>query len=97
MGVSRSSSTGPAIAGTSEVRPEALQLVRLAHESRIAGRETRARTVELPGGALMATNPAQPTSAYYARRGWRFEVEVYHPTAGEAMRLVLSKAVREVR
>jgi hypothetical protein len=45
----------------------------------------------------MATNPAQPTSAYYVRRGWRFEVEVYHPTAGEAMRLVLSKAVREVR
>jgi len=46
---------------------------------RSAGRETGAQTVELPGGALMATNPAQPTSAYYARRGWRFEVEVYQP------------------
>jgi hypothetical protein len=64
---------------------------------RRAGRETGAQTVELPGGALMVTDPAHDTSAYYARRGWRSEVEVYHPTPGEAMRLVLSKAVREIR
>lgn len=64
---------------------------------RRAGRKRGAQTVELPGGALFVTNPAHPRSAYYAREGWRFEVEVYHPTPGEAMRLVLSKAVREVR
>jgi hypothetical protein len=64
---------------------------------RRAGREKGAQTVELPGGALFVTSPAYPRSAYYAREGWRFEVEVYHPTPGEAMRLVLTKAVREVR
>jgi hypothetical protein len=63
---------------------------------RRAGREKGAQIVELPGGALVVTNAADPTSAYYARRGWRFEVEVYHPTPGEAMRLVLSEAVREI-
>jgi hypothetical protein len=64
---------------------------------RRAGREQGAQTVELPGGALFLTNRTYPKSAYYAREGWRFEVEVYHPTPGEAMRLVLSKAVRKVR
>jgi hypothetical protein len=64
---------------------------------RRAGRETGAQTVELPGGALVVTNPARPTSAHYARRGWQFEVEVYHPSPGEAMRLVLSEAVQEIR
>lgn len=63
---------------------------------RRAGRKEGAETVDLPDGALLVTNPASPKSAYYARPGWRFEVEVYHPTPGEAMRLVLSKAVREV-
>ena len=64
---------------------------------RKAGREDGAQTVELPGGSLMVTKPAHPTSAYYVRPGWRFEVEVYHPTAGEAMRLVLTEAVQEIR
>lgn len=64
---------------------------------RRAGREKGAQTADLPGGARIVTNPAHPTSAFYARRGWEFEVEVYHPTPGEAMRLVLSEAVQEIR
>jgi hypothetical protein len=64
---------------------------------RRAGRERGAHSVKLPGGALMITDPASPQSAFYARPGWKFEVEVYHPTPGEAMRLVLSQAVQELR
>ena len=64
---------------------------------RRAGREPGVQSVQLPEGALAITNPANPTSAFYARPGWKTEVEVYHPTPGEAMRLVLSEAVREIR
>jgi hypothetical protein len=64
---------------------------------RRAAREPGAQRVELPGGALMVTNSASPTSAFFARPGWKFEVEVYHPKAGEAMRIVLTGAVREIR
>jgi hypothetical protein len=64
---------------------------------RRAGRERGARSVRLPGGALMVTDVANPRSAFYARPGWTFEVEVYHPTPGEATRLVLSEAVKEIR
>jgi hypothetical protein len=64
---------------------------------RRTGRQHGAQTVRLQGGALVYTNREKPTSAYVARPGWKFQVEVYHPKPGEAMRLVLAGDVQPVR
>jgi hypothetical protein len=64
---------------------------------RRAGRGEGAQLIELPSDALVYANREQPTSAYLARPGWRYEVEVYHPEPGEAMRLVLTGQVRQIR
>jgi hypothetical protein len=64
---------------------------------RQAGKERGVQTVKLPDGSLIVTNPAHPMSVYFARRGWTSEVEVFHPRPGEAMRLALTGAVREIR
>jgi hypothetical protein len=64
---------------------------------RLAGKERGAQTVKLPDGALIVTETAHPMSVYFARRGWRSEVEVYHPRPGEALRLAIAGAVREIR
>jgi hypothetical protein len=63
---------------------------------RRAGRGDGAQLIRLPGGALVYTNRKRPTSAYLARPGWDYQVEVYHPKPGEALRLVLTGDVREV-
>lgn len=63
---------------------------------RRAGREGDTQTIELPRGAMALTSPTTPTSAYYSRPGLRAQIEVYHPTAGEAISLVLAGQVRQV-
>jgi hypothetical protein len=64
---------------------------------RRAGKARGAQTVKLPDGALIVTETAHPTSVDFARRGWRSEVEIYHPRPGEALRLAIAGAVREIR
>lgn len=64
---------------------------------RRAGRQDDAQLIRLPGGALVYMNRRQPTSAYVARPGWKYQVEVYHPKPGEAMRLVLVGDVRQIK
>jgi hypothetical protein len=63
---------------------------------RRAGRESGGQTVRLPGGTLVFSNREEPTSAYLARPGWEYQVEVYHPKPGEALRIVLAGDVEEV-
>jgi hypothetical protein len=63
---------------------------------RRAGRTKGAQVIKLPRGALVYVNREKPTSAYLARPGWHYEVEVFHPTPGEAMRLVLVGDVRQI-
>jgi hypothetical protein len=52
--------------------------------------------VALPDGALAVYDQGRPTSVYLARRGSTRQVEVYDPSAGEALRLVKSGRVRPV-
>ena len=47
----------------------------------------------LPGGGLMVFSAAKPTSVYFGYRRARYQVEVYHPSANTARRLVLSGKV----
>jgi hypothetical protein len=63
---------------------------------RRAGRASGAELIRLPGGALAYTSRQRPTSAYLARPGWKYQVEVYDPKPGEAMRLVLAGNVKQV-
>jgi hypothetical protein len=63
---------------------------------RRAGRASGAELIRLPGGALAYTSHQRPTSAYLARPGWDYQVEVYDPKPGEAMRLVLGGDVKQV-
>jgi hypothetical protein len=64
---------------------------------RRAGRASGAQLIRLPDGVLAYTSRQRPTSAYLARPGWNYEIEVYDPRPGEAMRLVLGGDVKQVR
>jgi hypothetical protein len=63
---------------------------------RRAGQKSGTQLVQLPRGALVYTSRQRPTSAYLARPGWDYQVEVYDPKPGEAMRLVLAGDVKQV-
>jgi hypothetical protein len=63
---------------------------------RRAGRGSGAELIRLPGGALAYTSHQRPTSAYLARPRWDYQVEIYDPRPGEAMRLVLAGDVKRI-
>jgi hypothetical protein len=55
------------------------------------------RSERLPGGGLVVTARGGSTSAFFAERGSNAQVEVYAPTPGEALGLVLGDVVQRVR
>jgi hypothetical protein len=55
------------------------------------------RSERLPGGGLVVTARGGSTSAFFAEPGSNAQVEVYAPTPGEALGLVLGGVVQPVR
>lgn len=55
-----------------------------------------AETTHLPGGGLALMDRSRPKSAFIVRPGWKAQVEVYDPTPGKAMAMILSGEVRPV-
>jgi hypothetical protein len=58
-----------------------------------AGRRPGAVTLRVRGGGLAVYGRAHPTSVYLAYPGSDRQIEVYHPDATEARRLVRSGAI----
>lgn len=52
---------------------------------------------KLPDGGLAVFNERRPTSVFFSYPGARYQVEVYHPTPGRALRLVVSEQVVPIR
>lgn len=67
----------------------------LAHLRSYANNE-RASTTRIPGGGMAVPVPDSPTSVYFARPDQDFQVEVYDPQPGEALRLIESGAIEPV-
>ncbi len=55
------------------------------------------RSERLPGGGLVVSARGGSTSAFFAEQGSNAQVEVYAPTPGEALGLVLGDVVQPVR
>jgi len=72
-------------------------LVHPMADLRTAGHELGGETVHLPGGAVAFMDRSRPTSAFIVGRNWKAQVEVYDPTPGKAMELVLMGDVRAIR
>ena len=64
----------------------------LVSASKVAG----ASSQQLRGGALVVVPAGKPTSAYFAFPNTTLLMEVYDPTAGEALKLVVSGAVQPI-
>jgi len=67
----------------------------LAHLRSYANHE-HASTTRIPGGGMAVPIPGSPTSVYFARSDQDFQVEVYDPQPGEALRLIKSGAIEPV-
>ncbi len=65
-------------------------------ELKRAAKAKGAVNVKLPRGGLMVFSERKPTSIYIGYPKGRYQVEVYHPSADVARRLVLSGQVRPV-
>jgi len=52
---------------------------------------------ELPGGGLLVAEEANPTSAYLAFPGQNFQIEIFDPRPGQALKLGLSGKILPVR
>lgn len=57
---------------------------------RAAARRPGAVSLELPGAAIAVFDRRRPTSVFLSRPGASYQVEVFHPDAHEARRLILS-------
>lgn len=66
-------------------------------ELRRAGRKPDAVSRQLPNDGLMVFSRARPTSVYLGYAGGRYQIEVYHPSANAARKLVLAGKVVPVR
>ncbi len=64
---------------------------------RRAGDAATAKLHRLPGGGLAVSDSARPTNVYLAYGKQPYQVEVYDPTPGRALRLVLRGRVEPVR
>jgi hypothetical protein len=60
---------------------------------RAAAKRPGAVTAELRGGALAVYDRNRPTSVFVASPGADYQVEVYHPDANRALRLVVSEQI----
>jgi hypothetical protein len=59
-------------------------------------RHEHASTARIPDGGLAVPVPSSPSSVYFARPDQDFQVEVYDPQPGEALRLIRSGAIKPV-
>jgi hypothetical protein len=57
---------------------------------RAAAKRAGAATAELRGGALAVYDRSRPTSVFVGNPGADYQIEVYHPDAEQALRLVVS-------
>lgn len=66
-------------------------------EIQAAAKNPKAKTVDLEGGGLAVYDPAVPTNVHLAYPKDAYQVEVFSPDAGVALRLVSNGAIRPVR
>ena len=66
-------------------------------EVQAAAKNPKAKTIDLPGGGLAVYDPAVPTNVHLAYPEDAYQVEVFSPEAGVALRLVSKGAIRPVR
>ena len=71
-------------------RPNAFSEVQAAAENE------GSKTVELDGGGIAVYDPAQPTNVHLAFPGEEYQVEVFSPEGGEALRLVENGKLKPV-
>lgn len=65
--------------------------------ARAAGGAGDAVSFGLPNGDVAYYNPDSPTNVHFAPPGSKFQVEVFHPDAAEAKRLVSTGTVEPIR
>ena len=66
-------------------------------EIQAASKSPNAKTIDLAGGGLAVYDPAVPTNVHLAYPKDAYQVEVFSPEAGVALRLVTNGAIRPVR
>ena len=64
---------------------------------RRAGRAETAKLHELPRGGIAVSDSARPTNVYLAYPEEPYQVEVFDPKPGRALRLVLGRKIEPVR
>lgn len=66
-------------------------------EVQAASKNPKAKTIDLKGGGLAVYDPAVPTNVHLAYPDDAYQVEVFSPDAGVALRLVSNGTIRPVR
>lgn len=66
-------------------------------EIRAASKTPKAKTIDLAGGGLAVYDPSVPTNVHLAYPKDQYQVEVFSPEAGVALRLVSNGAIRQVQ
>lgn len=66
-------------------------------EIQAAAKNPKAKTIDLAGGGIAVYDPAVPTNVHLAYPKDAYQVEVFSPDAGVALRLVSKGAIRPVR
>jgi hypothetical protein len=66
-------------------------------EIQAAAKNPKAKTIDLEGGGIAVYDPAVPTNVHLAYAEDAYQVEVFSPDAGVALRLVTKGAIRPVR
>ncbi len=66
-------------------------------EIQVASKSPKAKTIHLPGGGLAVYDPSVPTNVHLAYPKDAYQVEVFSPEAGVALRLVEEHVIRPVR
>ncbi len=66
-------------------------------EIQAAAKSPTAKTIDLPGGGLAVYDPAVPTNVHLAYPKDAYQIEVFSPEAGVALRLVSKGAIRPVQ
>ena len=66
-------------------------------EIRAASKNPKAKTIDLADGGLAVYDPSVPTNVHLAYPKDAYQVEVFSPEAGVALRLVSNGAIRQVQ
>ena len=93
----RSLPTGVAVGSTTPYLTVGTYEQANAYEGLVsASKVSGATSQQLRGGALVVVPAGKPTSAYFAFPNTTLLMEVYDPTAGESLKLVVSGAVQPI-